>query len=593
MKDLNYNFDNKIKRALENYEAPYQPDDWLLMEDKLNAAEDTKRPTLVLFPGRRIIKLLFTGALFFVLAGGAGIGYYQWQNHNYQSAITQNSAQLLPQTPNGKTPPVPAQEQAAAPTPASGNKIATKTATNSSVISKTAQGQTVNPAGSTAAKLSQQATGSYEPASATYNQTLQTSGSSFLSRSSREPLANRLYTNANNLPLQQETTAITNNTGNLPPANAPASEFAANNQHSAGSLTAPAKVYTELKNTATPLKTAPILLQTLPATEVLTLPEKEAKILPAQQVPIVPGKPVLAAAPAPQFPAALPRFGAGAYTAANANWLQNNTPLAGVSYGIQFSYRFARHWSVAAGIGAGYKELNLTTHNANNNLQFDPNQLTDSINTINNATQRYNALLQLNMAEIPVSVQYYLLPGKRFSPFAAAGFSVYLPFNNRLTYERSVISWYSSGNTALQSVIAAIPFSPDPRPVTNTNPDNDPLVNNPNIYDIEEEAVFNNNPFNSYWVNSLPDYQSSITATAVNQLTQIPEAKRPMFDVIHLTLGANFKVSNRLQLWGATQFSGTVKQHKLYSIPEAGHQNITPQRLFTASAQFGVTYLFK
>lgn len=578
MKDINHNFDNKIKHALESYEAPYQPDDWLLMDAMLDAAEEAERPTLVLFPGRHIIKLLFAGALFLVLAG-AGIGYYQSQSR----PAAPNTASNLPPEKSGHA----AAPNAGADSPkVSPSGIYTTQKTESTQVGlsnteaqiKTAVATTGSqPAGIAPLKM-QNLTLAAPPAG---NTSSETGASGWVSKSGRLGSAEPPQT-GNNTPLPDLYAAQTNAGTGFMPAGVSENTPLHTTPATAGSQT-----------TAT-LKNAPKQLaqrvQSIKATS-LSLPPSAIQ-LPQPKLPVIAQPPLTAAAPPPQFPAAaLPRFSAGVYTAADVNMLQkNNHALAGMSSGIQGTYRFARHWSIAAGAGLSYKKMNIDIGRP---LNYDQSaELTDTAFAPSYVNAYHNATLQMNMAVIALTVQYHLLPDKKISPFAGIGYSVCLPYKNMLTYKSLLSSAYASDITSPQSVLATMPFTPNPRPASgNNNPDHDPLVDNPNIYDIEEETVFNNNPLNNYWVNSQPVYEADLTANTVNQ-QQITEANRPLFDVLHLELGIDYQVSKHLRLSGVTRLSGTVMPHRFINQPQISQVN-TQQRLFTGSVQIGLSWLFK
>ncbi|OWY20870.1 hypothetical protein C7N43_13120 [Sphingobacteriales bacterium UPWRP_1] len=581
MKDINHNFDNKVKRALENYEAPYQPDDWLLMDAMLDAAEESKRPTLVLFPGRRIIKLLFTGALFLVLAG-AGIGYYQWQNQPVPpNNIASNMPPALPaEQPQGYTA-APASGVDAPKVLSSGANTALKTKnaqgslSNTATQSKTSVTTSSKPAGTT--RLTPQNQDFAAPPAAASLKT----GAGLASKSGHQSGTRPPQTGST--PLLSGLYAEQANAG---AGFAPVSAAVASSPVHTTALPAGTPTPANLKNTPEQL---PQKLQSIKAA-ALPLPRADIQ-LPPPQMPAVAQPALTAAAPAPQFPpAALPRFSAGAYTAADANMLQeNNHALAGISVGMQGTFRFARHWSIAAGAGFSYKKMHINIGNPPNYNQ--PAEPTDTTFDPNYANAYYNATLQMSMAVIPLTVQYHLLPGKKISPFAGIGYSVYLPYKNMLTYNRLLSSRHVSDLTSPQSLLANTPFTPDPRPVSGNNPDNDPLVDNPNIYDIEEETASNNNALNNYWVNSQPVYEANLAANTVNQ-QPITEANRPMFDVVHLELGMDYRISKHFRLSAVTRLSGTVKQHRFVNQPQM-RQISAEQRLFTGSIQLCLSWFFK
>lgn len=531
MNNPEHNFDNRIKQALENYQAPYQPDDWLIMQDKLDGNDKKSRPKFAIFPFKITLGLLFVA--FAALIGTAGIGFQQWQE--LPSTASKSNVSSL-------------QENAT-----SANTDLSSAEINSGI----------NQAGFTMPSSE-----SVDLATAT----------------DFEPVTDIAPVLTNAVPIQKSQSLLPVATADIR-ATAPATPVIPVVLQPSDRLPLPATV----KGATLPFLSAisgKLIDDHLPETV------KELQLFELPELPV--SEETETSAPAPQMPPRLPLITLNTVTAADANGLGIDAPVtAGFSTGLMASYRLSKHFKVTTGALFSYKNLQ---------IDYQPTQSTYensiTINDVpylqtNNAQQR--GFLEMNMVEIPLSIQYQLLPTKKISPYVRAGVSAYLPFKNMVSYNRNSNGLFVQTGSN-QTILANFPFVPNPRPTTLGN-STDPLLAQPIIEDIENTDIplptNYDSPLQSYWVNSQPDYQTNLTATQYVQIENAPGINRPIWDIVHLSLGMNYQINRHWGIMAETQVKGSLLRHRFDTKLPIQLQADGGQRLFTASMQVGVAYSFK
>jgi len=518
-------FEKRIKQALENYQVPYQPDDWLLMQEKLDRQNEKERPKFFIFPYKTTLGLL--SVFFAVVIGTAGIGFQHW---NQSSEPLTAGKKASSKTEMSKEMPLTATEHV------NETVIETDKTTVIPTVFETASFDPIVPVSNGVATF--ESTDNFKSA-----------------------LPENMRVTSSAIPAQ---TFVSKPVDNQPLPVVNPFQFV------------PAIHSISGKPVMLPLPDAIKSLQNDIVPELSTEEETETS------------------APAPQLPARLPLITLSAHSAADANTFGNNDPVtAGISSGLMVSYRLNKHFRLSAGAMFSHKNLK-TNYQPPKNMLENTIVITDYSNMPENIPPQ-QSVVKLNMVEIPLSVQYLLLPNKKFSPYIRAGVSAYLPFKNMVNYYRSSNGVFVQSG-AVQTILSDFPYIPSHQTV---NPGNnvDPLLQQPIIQDLENTDLPNpfglNNPLQNYWINSLPDYQTNLTANQFVQIEDAPGINRPIWDVVHLSLGMNYQINRSWGIMAETQMKGTLMKHRFDTKLPVQLQPQGGQRLYSASLQLGVSYSFK
>lgn len=553
-----HKFDHEIKRALENYQAPYQPDDWLLMEQMLDHAEE--RASIPL-PQKGITTLrnsVLVLSFVCLMLMSAGLVY---QRMEYKQPPLPTSM-----LPAAFTPSQPAQTKVEQlnnsitattySTPNSGTANSTSISTEIALLQT--HHTTANALHNTALK---------PPAALPHNNVA-------------SPNAFNLLLSAANAPLLPYATATQTHNNRLGVTIANATN---------GGL------YTE----ANSAPQAAALLAFLPTlkTDFVTAQTTPKQVKALQTLIINPEQPAAAepiVAIAPKLPPKSGRLALAAVTSTDANWLSGNQQSGGFSSGLNLSYAIGKHWGISAGALFSQKKWVVRTgqHNSINN--------TTEINNFDNPeiwNSKEQSSIMMNMLEIPVSLTFNILPGKKINPYLRAGVSAWLPFQNMVSYNQYNYGSLSQTGTANQTILANMPFTPNPRPNSTLLNDSDPLLSTPVIYDDITDLPASPNIYNShfqdYWINSNPDFQSVMVATEYIQIPNAPGINQPVWDIVHLTAGVNYHIGKQWLLLAETRFSSSITRHRFDAKLSTPLQPTQGQRLFSGSMTVGFAYRFK
>ncbi len=297
---------------------------------------------------------------------------------------------------------------------------------------------------------------------------------------------------------------------------------------------------------------------------------------------------------APKLPPQLGKLTLAAVTSTDVNWLSGNQQSGGFSSGLNLNYAIGKHWGISAGTLFSQKKWLVLPKQINsiNNT----NELTNFGSTEIRNNKEQNSIM-MNMVEIPVSLTFNILPGKKISPYLRAGVSAWLPVQNMVSYTQYNHGSLSQTGTANQTILANMPFTPNPRPNSTLLNDNDPLLSTPVIYDditdLPTSPNIYNSQFQNYWINSNPDFQSVVYATEHIQIPNAPGINQPVWDIVHLTAGVNYHIGQQWLLLAETRFSASITRHRFDAKLPTSLQPVQGQRLFSGSMTVGFAYRFK
>lgn len=107
----------------------------------------------------------------------------------------------------------------------------------------------------------------------------------------------------------------------------------------------------------------------------------------------------------------------------------------GLNYGMLVEYSFSEHWSITTGVLRSRKKYSNSEQNEDSYGYVTTNNMDG----------------KCYMLDIPVNVQYYFTPGKKYSLYAGAGVSSYIMSKEDYSYSASGSSGYYSYDTSVKN----------------------------------------------------------------------------------------------------------------------------------------------
>jgi hypothetical protein len=599
------NFDEHIKEALQGFEMPFEPDDWALMEQKLNT--EAGQTGLVLFFSNKYLQVGIAAALLLCVLYHTNT----WlANPNVDLAQhTQTTSQNASAAPNQATKTQDLSEQITAI--ADENDIANndisntaKAATNFSLVEEKAIANThSSKSNKQSAALfdispSKKATTNNNISAYDKKNTLHTTNEEFLLEKTEaiEDYAAATFSRTTNQP-------------NFQTANIQASTLKNNSfDTNANASTA----YTSIENAIAISSNENILKKNTHQANDLQTKSIEKNILPplaTKNAALVKGNDMLAATietaqpltdfstviKAPKVPKKKAEIAIGSYSSLDINFLEAHFPEAGLTTGLGLQFGKNKRWGFQT--GAFYTYKNYPTYN----FVEETAVLSDMnfLETADGDMAGYNYNVSSSRAvtieerfdlfsirafflEIPLLVTHNFKPKASINPYLAAGMSFWLPTSLQKTnYKSQTIATYDYV-TALQSLndrnnAEEIINVRNPEFIINTT--SSIGIDSTNTGDDLVENVEAN------YINVIPDYHTAISEEAVNQTIV---KSRAYWDILQLQAGLDVKLSKRMSFQLAGQLKGSLFKHAL-NRDAIQHLPNVDKRLHTIGIQMGLT----
>lgn len=427
--DSRNSFESDIRRILENHEAPFNPDDWALLEAKLN---DQKKPAVPppLFNWR--IGLIFAGVLFFSLFAGKTLYNRRANPTNILTEMgntkpISDNASILPTSPANLS--AAQSDNLAKDTP---NLQTTSKISESNPIA-TAANKQANPyltasadkfaLPKTSAHVSKTTQKNQAAADNSYTNAATVSNLNSAAQITNVPknaASNNLFSTTNNNGIGNKNTSYTGQSTNnkipiSPQSDQPPTEANTNQTETIHNNLPPDT--TPDTNPATTKNTANEAVMAQKSNEAAqqNTPTETATPNPPTAPEASHAKPKAVKKPHKGFHA----FYIGAFTSSDGNFVSGRPLRLGNTSGFNLNWQFHRNWSIESGVGYAFK-----------NYQFS---------TLYKMTPIYpqeyeKSQAHVEMVEIPIILKFHFGHSNGASPYIGIGNSIFIPTKQHYDY---------------------------------------------------------------------------------------------------------------------------------------------------------------